>query len=126
MNEKLSIKTIRRACLECSGDSSKYVLWCPCDGLHSTGCEFWPFRLGIKPLTVRARLGDRLVTPSKMPPSGVELELLPDGFDKASTSAIDLDGYHQPAVAIQRRPKQQLTPEQKAEVRERLQKGRRS
>ena len=123
MEDKLSIKTVRKNCLECSGDSSKYVLWCPCDGLHSTGCEFWPFRLGIKPPTVRARFGDRMITPSKMPPSGVELELLPDGMENASTAEIDLDGYHQAAVVVKRR---QLTPEQLSDLRERLNRGKRS
>ena len=124
MEDKLSVKTVRKNCIECSGGSPKYALWCPCDGLHSTRCEFWPFRLGMKPATLRARYGDRLLTPEKMPPSNVELELLPEGFETASTAAIDVDGYHQPAVAIERKPKRQLTPEQRAELRERFQKGR--
>ena len=121
---KLSVKTVRKACLECSGGSPKYVVWCPCDGLHSTRCEFWPFRLGMKPATVQSRYGDRLVSPQKMPPADVELELLPDGFEKASTSAIDVGGYQQPAVTVQRKPKRQLTPEQRRAAIQRLDRAR--
>jgi len=59
----LSVKHVRRNCLECSGGSAKYVTWCPCDGLHSTRCEFWPFRFGSQPATFRAKYGDRLLAP---------------------------------------------------------------
>ena len=126
MNESLSVKTVRKACLECSGGSGKYVLWCSCDGLHSTACHFWPFRLGVKPETFRGKYGDRLVNPEKMPPAGVELELLPDGFQRASTDEIDVPGYYQPAVEVKRKARRQMTPEQKEAIAERLRRGRES
>ncbi|MHB8898078.1 MAG: hypothetical protein ACYC6Y_04970 [Thermoguttaceae bacterium] len=124
MEAKLSTKTVRKNCIECSGGSQKAALWCPCDGLHSTVCPYWSFRLGMKPATVRARYGGRLVSPEKMPPAGLELELLPDGFQTASTVAIDLPGYHQPAVTVERKPGRNLTPEQRQAAVERLRKAR--
>jgi len=124
MEEKLSVKTVRKACLDCSGDSAKYVIWCPCDGLHSTRCDFWPFRLGMKPATVRSRYGDRLVTPEKMPPPDVELDRLPDGMEKASTAAIDLEGYSQPTVEVKRKPKRELSPEEREAFLKKMNRGK--
>jgi len=124
MDETLSVKTVRRNCIECSGESPKAALWCPCDGVHSTACPYWLFRLGMKPPTVRAGYGDRLITPEKMPPAGVGLELLPDGFEKASTMEINIDGYVQPRVEVAKKPGRQLTLEEKEALAERLRKGR--
>ncbi len=50
------LKSIRKHCLACSDDSSKCVMWCPCDGVHSTWCHLWPFRFGLRPETARQRL----------------------------------------------------------------------
>jgi len=110
--EKFSIKTVRRNCIECSGGSSKYVCWCPCDGIHSTRCEFWPFRFGILPDTFRARHGDRLLDPESMPPATVDLDSLPN-MPTAATAAIDVDGYHMDAVDIQKStPRRKLSDRQ--------------
>jgi hypothetical protein len=73
----LSLKAVRRNCLECSGGTVKYVTWCACDGVHSTRCEFWPFRFGTGPDTVRRRFGPRLVTPEMMPDANTNLDELP-------------------------------------------------
>lgn len=124
MAASLSVKTARRNCLDCSGGSSKAVTWCPCDGLHSTLCEFWSFRLGAKPATIRTRYGDRLLTPAKMPSSVVELEKLPAGIEEASTAEIEVDGYHQPAVTLPAREKRVLTREERDAISKRLRKGR--
>ncbi len=98
------------------------MTWCSCDGLHSTRCPYRLFRLGVKPATVRARYGDRLITPKKMPSADVELELLPDGFERASTAAIDLEGYRQPAVTVERR--QTMSAQEREALADRLQRGR--
>jgi len=124
MDASLSMKTVRQNCFDCSGGSSKTITWCPCDGLHSTSCEFWPFRLGVKPATVRARYGDRLISPSKMPSSAVELEKLPAGIEEASTAEIEVDGYHQSAVRLPVREKRVLTREERDAISQRLRKGR--
>ena len=59
--------------------------------------------------------------PEKMPLHTIEVEQLPDGYLKASTAEIKVDGYHQPAVTLERRkPRRQLTPEQRAANVERL------
>ncbi len=119
-DQNLSLKHVRRNCLRCSGEGMKHVTWCPCDGLHSTRCEFWPFRFGIQPATFRARYGDRLLDPKKMPPADVDLDKLPSALEAAATGEISADGYHQPAVEIVAKPKRTLTPEQKREITERL------
>ncbi|MGI6415058.1 MAG: hypothetical protein ACOX1P_05255 [Thermoguttaceae bacterium] len=124
MNCSFSVKLVRRHCVECSGDSFKAVIWCPCDGLHSTLCEFWPFRLGLKPPTVRDRYGDRLITPQKMPGDGIELELLPNGIEQAATAEINIPGYYQPAVAVTPARPQSLSPERRRQFVLRLAKGR--
>ena len=103
------LSLIRKNCIECS-ESTKYILWCPCDGLHSTYCQYWPFRLGSRPQTVCERYGPRLVTPEMMPPSDVELELLPKGTREAALSEISVAGYQQPTIAPPKR-----TAEQEAE-----------
>ena len=88
----LSLKHVRKNCLECSGGSARYVTWCSADGLHSTHCEFWPFRFGLQPATFRQRLGDRLLTPEAMPPAGINLDRLPGSLEEAATAAIDVEG----------------------------------
>ncbi len=103
----LSVRNVRRNCLECSGDSPKYVIWCPCDGVNSTRCEFWPFRFGIQPATFRQRYGDRLLAPELMPAHAVDLDALPTGIVEAATAAIDLPGYKVEAVELP-----ELSPEE--------------
>jgi hypothetical protein len=80
----LSLQTVRRHCLECSGDSFKSVVWCSCDGLHSTLCHLWPFRLGMNPATVCQKYGPGLVTPRMMPSANVNLDDLPSGIEAAA------------------------------------------
>jgi hypothetical protein len=77
-------KAIRRNCLECSGGNAKYVTWCPNDGLHSTRCEFWLFRFGIRPETAAQRYGAELVTPELMPIADVDLDSLPSSPNRAA------------------------------------------
>ena len=111
MAEKLGVQLIHQNCLECSGGSRKCVIWCPCDGTNSTRCRFWPFRLGIKPSTLRAHYGDRLLTPEKMPPADIELDLLPGTLERAATAEISVDGYYQPTLKVERKPRRQLSSE---------------
>lgn len=127
MSEKtVNLKHVRRNCLACSGGSAKYVTWCTCDGVHSTKCEFWPFRFGIQPATFQARYGDRLLDPRKMPPADLDLDLLPGVLQEAATGAIAVDGYQQPAVQITRRHVgRRLTPEQREAAAERFRAMRR-
>jgi hypothetical protein len=80
----LSLGTVRKHCLDCSG-SFKSVLWCPCDGIHSTRCELWPYRLGSNPATVAERFGPALVTPELMPGAYVCEDDLPNGMAAAAT-----------------------------------------
>jgi len=70
------MKAIRANCLECSEDR-KAVAYCPCDGLHSTRCHFWPYRFGSRPETAVAKYGEAMLTPQMMPGAGVELKDLP-------------------------------------------------
>lgn len=60
---KTPIRAIRENCLECSGGSSSDVMHCPCDGVKSTRCALWPYRLGKRPSTLRASGRELLVTP---------------------------------------------------------------
>ena len=78
------IAAIRANCLECGGGSFKAVLWCPCDGVHSTRCHVWPFRFGSRPETVAARFGPALVTPGNMPGAEVCEDDLPNGMEAAA------------------------------------------
>ncbi len=122
--QNLSVKHVRRNCLNCCGGNAKYVTWCTCDGLHSTRCGFWPFRFGQQPATFRVKYGDRLVTPELMPPAHVNLDLLPAALEKAATAEIEVDGYRQPAVEVEHTSR--LTPEQRAKRAEQLAWARRS
>jgi hypothetical protein len=76
---------VRRFCLECCGGDAKAVLYCTCDGVHSTSCEWWKFRFGKSPETISRRYGPRMVTPEMMPGADVELDDLPFGIEAAST-----------------------------------------
>lgn len=73
----LRLAAVRRNCLECSGGNAKCVAYCPCDGLHSTHCEFWLFRFGCSPQRAARRYGHHAVTPGKMPPATALLDSLP-------------------------------------------------
>ncbi len=79
------LKAMRLNCLECSGGSFKSVLWCPCDGVHSTRCHLWPYRLGARPQTVVEQYGPALVTPEMMPGANVNEDTLPSGTSAAAT-----------------------------------------
>ena len=62
----------------------------------------------------------RLLTPEKMPNPNVELDDLPSTVMEASTGAISVDGYQQPAVTVERKPRRQLTPDQRRQRTEQL------
>ncbi|MCL4193980.1 MAG: hypothetical protein KJZ87_19740 [Thermoguttaceae bacterium] len=81
MSPKLKVlrplKAIRQNCMECAGGVAKYITWCPCDGLHSTRCEFWPYRFGRRPSNAAQKYGRQLLTPELMPDASVCLDNLP-------------------------------------------------
>jgi hypothetical protein len=77
------LRAIRLNCVDCSG-STKTVLWCPCDGIHSPRCHLWPYRFGCRPETVAERFGPLLVTPGSMPGSEVSEDDLPAGLESAA------------------------------------------
>ncbi|MHC4405914.1 MAG: hypothetical protein ACYTG0_40245 [Planctomycetota bacterium] len=70
------VKAIREYCLDCSA-TSKGVMWCSCDGKHSTWCPLWPYRFGMRPETARQKYGDQLLDPEQMPDANKPLEELP-------------------------------------------------
>ena len=108
----LSMRHVRRNCLACCCDDRRAVIWCPCDGLHTTRCEFWPYRFGVQPATFQARWGDRLLTPETMPPATADQDDLPASIEAAALGEISVEGYCQPAVD---RPKPAgLTPAEQA------------
>jgi hypothetical protein len=80
MVENLTTNLIRKHCLDCCGDAFKAVLWC-----SAHDCRLWPFRLGMRPATVRSKYGPGLVTPSMMPAPSVDLDGLPLSTADAST-----------------------------------------
>ncbi len=121
----LSVKHVRRFCLECSGDCRRYVTWCPCDGLHSTRCELWPFRHGMQPSTFRAKYGGRLLTPEMMPPANLDLDQLPADVEAAALGAIDVEGYQQPSVDRPAAPElTEAERDRRAKAAERLRRAR--
>lgn len=120
----LSLKHARQNCIDCCGGSRLAVIWCTCHGANATHCQFWPFRFGVQPATFRAKYGDRLLIPAMMPSASIELENLPGTLEEAATAAIEMDGYRQPAVVVQRKPGRNLTPEQRQAAVERLRKAR--
>jgi len=77
------LRAIREHCLDCSGGSFKSVQWCPCDGVHSTRCDLWPYRFGMRPASLRAKYGPGLVTPEAMPPANRDEDHLPNGLAAA-------------------------------------------
>jgi len=70
------LKAIRAKCLACIG-THKGVRYCPGDGVHSTRCELWPFRFGIRPTTAAKKHGQQFVTPRDMPEADISVEDLP-------------------------------------------------
>ena len=117
-DRNLSIRVVRRNCLECSDGSAKAVVWCPCNGVASTRCEFWPYRFGLQPGTIRQKYGDRLLTPALMPSADVDLDLLPRAMVEASSELIDVPGYRVEAVELPQ--KRVLTAEERARLGEQL------
>jgi hypothetical protein len=81
------LKAIRKHCLDCCGDNSKAVMWCGNDGIHSTRCDLWPYRFGIRPESARQRYGVRLVTPGLMPDANTNLDDLPGTGVKEAAKA---------------------------------------
>jgi hypothetical protein len=78
MTKRLSItKAVRQKCLECCSGRHKCIRYCPSDGVHSPPCPLWPFRFGLRPETVRNRLGPALLDPGAMPDANVNLDDLP-------------------------------------------------
>ena len=59
-----------------------------------------------------------------MPPNSIDLESLPGTLEEAATAEINVEEYHQPAVTVERKPRRQLTPEQRKAAGERLRKAR--
>ena len=86
------LRAVRRHCLDCSAGSPKYVTWCPCDGLHSTFCDLWPYRFGRRPETARRVYGDRVLTPELMPPDDVSLDDLPTHPPRVGKVAAEARG----------------------------------
>ncbi len=86
------LKAVRAHCLDCAGGRPKHVLWCPNDGVHSTRCELWPYRLGVRPETIRQEHGPALVIPELMPPANVNLDALPGNMTAAAEYLAGQDG----------------------------------
>ena len=78
------MKMVRKTCLDCS-ENAKMVMYCPCDGVHSTRCHLWPYRFGIRPESAKRRYGERFVTPELMPDANVCIDDLPMVGVKAQT-----------------------------------------
>ena len=70
LRTRTPLSAMRKNCVDCAGGNRKYVKFCTCDGLHSTRCEFWPYRFGNRPATIKDQ---RLVTPERMPPADIPL-----------------------------------------------------
>jgi len=73
----VTVHTVRRHCVECSGGLRRYVKYCPCDGVHSAWCEMWPFRFGMTPERAAKQYGEMFVTPEMMPGADVCVDDLP-------------------------------------------------
>lgn len=76
MKIRTPLASIRQSCLDCS-ETRKMVMWCPCDGVHSTWCPSWPYRFGMRPETARKKYGRRLLTPELMPDANIHIDDLP-------------------------------------------------
>ena len=79
------LKAIRLHCLDCVGGSAKLVRYCPCDGVHSTRCQLWPYRFGKRPETTKKRKGEWFIEPGLMPDGDMPLETVESFFDFPST-----------------------------------------
>jgi len=110
-------RAVRRHCLDCSAGSPKYVTWCPCDGVHSTSCDLWPFRFGLRPETAKRRYGAQLLTPELMPPADVNLDELPTHPPRIREAEPEAPG-DKPGRG------KDLAPEQRQAVAQRLRCGR--
>lgn len=103
------LQAIRKTCLDCSAGSAKCVKWCPCDGIHSTRCDLWPWRFGIRPETAAEKYGPDLLDPARMPGADVALEDLdterhpPAGPARATAEAAIATGsdHGQPAAGVE-------------------------
>jgi hypothetical protein len=71
------LKMIRENCMDCCNGSALAILWCPCDGVHSTRCPVWTFRFGKRPKTIKRKYGPYLLTPAVMPDSNISTSKLP-------------------------------------------------
>ena len=87
------LRSIRLNCLDCAG-SPKSVLWCTCDGIHSTRCHIWQYRFGMRPKTVVQKYGPALVTPKLMPGEDVCEDDLPNGMEAATSFLERVEGYN--------------------------------
>jgi hypothetical protein len=92
-------RAIREHCLDCARGNAKYILWCPCDGLHSSPCPLWPHRLGARRATALARYPG-LVTPEAMPPAAACLDDLPNSLPDAVAYLIE---HGHPAAPLRQR-----------------------
>lgn len=98
MDAPSPLKSIRRNCLSCSGDSPKEVAYCACDGVRSHICTLWLFRFGRRPQGIA---DERFVTPGALPGPEVPIDQLP-------------------TPSPGRRPTRRMSDEQKAAARERM------
>jgi len=70
------LKAIRAKCMDCS-TTFKSVKYCTGDGLHSTRCELWPYRFGLRiPAAIR-KIGAKFLDPKQMPDANENLDDLP-------------------------------------------------
>ena len=70
--EDYPLHAIKRHCLECSGGSAHYRLWCTV-----TACHLWRFRFGVRPSSLAKRGRGLLVNPQAQPGPNVILDTLP-------------------------------------------------
>ena len=70
------MRAIRRMCVDCA-ETAKMTLYCPADGVHSTRCPLWPYRMGMRPESVAKKYGRQFVTPELMPGADVSINELP-------------------------------------------------
>jgi len=98
------LKAARKQCLDCSAGSTKYVAYCPCDGVNSTRCQLWPYRFGFRPENVSP---SEFVTPGALPGPNVNLDDLP-------------------TPRVGRKPSRSLSPAQRRDAIERLQQARKT
>jgi hypothetical protein len=68
------LAAIRSKCLDCCCGSYKTVRFCTADGINSTRCALWPFRLGRRPSTIARGPLAKFLDPKQMPDASVALE----------------------------------------------------